>query len=149
MGLQAYCKDAVGLALCGGGDVIFSVLTPGTRLRPHCGPSNARLTCHLGIRVPCTLEQGCRIRVAADAPRGWQEGRCIVFDDSFEHEVFFAEADSAQPYPGERVVLLANFWHPDFELKNDPEWRQRSDAIMAAVDVETLPQTALMKAMPY
>ena len=49
--LQTFCGDATGLAFCGGGDVIFSVLTPGTKLRPHCGPSNARLTCHLGIRV--------------------------------------------------------------------------------------------------
>merc|ERR1712139_458139 len=90
--LQRHCRDATGLAFCMGGDVIFSVLTPGTRLRPHCGPSNSRLTCHLGIRVPRTLEQGCKIRVAADAPRGWEEGRCLVFDDSFEHEVFAREA---------------------------------------------------------
>lgn len=144
--LQRHCMDAVGLALCGGGDVIFSVLTPGTRLRPHCGPSNSRLTCHLGVRVPCTLEQGCRVRVAADAPRGWEEGQCIVFDDSFEHEVVYEEASPSEAYPGERVVLLANFWHPGFEFKNDPEWRAKSDQVMARIEVESLPQTALAKA---
>lgn len=143
--LQTHCADATGLAFCGGGDVIFSVLTPGTRLRPHCGPSNARLTCHLAIKVPRSCQQGCHIRVAAEEPRGWEEGRCLVFDDSFEHEVVFAEAKGDEPYPGNRVVLLANFWHPDFGFKNDPEWRQKSDAMMASVDVETLPQTSIMK----
>eukprot|EP00811_Abedinium_folium_P017054 NODE_2597_length_2184_cov_6.882839.p1 GENE.NODE_2597_length_2184_cov_6.882839~~NODE_2597_length_2184_cov_6.882839.p1 ORF type:complete len:632 (+),score=181.46 NODE_2597_length_2184_cov_6.882839:139-1896(+) len=138
--LQQHCADATGLAFCGGGDVIFSVLTPGTTLRPHCGPSNTRLTCHLGIRVPRTLKQGCRIRVAAEPPRGWDEGRCIVFDDSFEHEVIY---EDAEPYQGERVVLLANFWHPDFEFKNDPQWRTKSDALMASCGIETLPQTTV------
>lgn len=142
--LQQHCRDATGLALCCGGDVIFSVLTPGTVLRPHCGPSNSRLTCHLAIKVPRSLEQGCHLRVAVEPPRGWEEGRCLVFDDSFEHEVIYAEAPSHEPYPGERVVLLANFWHPDFEFKNDPQWRQRSDELMANVDVESLPKTALM-----
>jgi aspartate beta-hydroxylase len=146
--LRTYCGDATGSSLCGCGDVIFSVLTPGTRLRPHCGPSNARLTCHLGIWVPRSLEQGLRIRVAADEPRGWQEGRCLVFDDSFEHEVFYEEPKADEPYPGDRVVLLANFWHHDFEFKNDPEWRQKSDAAIAALEVESLPQTAMMKHMP-
>jgi len=144
--LQTHCRDATGLALCGGGDVILSVLTPGTRLRPHCGPSNSRLTCHLGIRVPKTVREGCRIRVAAEEPRGWEEGKCVVFDDSFEHEVEFDAGNPMDPYPGDRVVLLANFWHPDFEFKNDPEWRSKSDEVMASVEIESLPQTAVMKA---
>lgn len=144
--LTTHCRDAVGLALCGGGDVIFSVLTPGTRLRAHCGPSNSRLTCHLGIHVPKTVEQGLKIRVAADAWRGWEEGRCVVFDDSCEHEVIYEEASPDEAYPGDRVVLLANFWHPDFEFKNDPEWREKSDKMMASIEVESLPQVAIMKA---
>lgn len=141
--LQTHCRDATGLAFCGGGDVIFSVLTPGTRLRPHCGPSNARLTCHLGVRVPRTRQQGCFIRVAADEAREWEEGRCLVFDDSFEHEVVYEKTES--PILEDRVVLLANFWHTDFAFKNDPQWRERSDEMMASCDVETLPQTAVMK----
>lgn len=141
--LQTHCRDATGLAFCGGGDVIFSVLTPGTRLRPHCGPSNARLTCHMGVRVPRTRQQGSFIRVAADEARGWEEGRCIVFDDSFEHEVVYDKSES--PILEDRVVLLANFWHPDFGFKNDPQWRERSDEMMASCDVESLPQTAVMK----
>jgi len=146
--LQTHCADAVGLALCGGGDVIFSVLTPGTQLRPHCGPTNARLTCHLGIRVPRTAAQGLSLRVANEAPRGWEEGRCLVFDDSFEHEVIFADPGANEPYAGERVVLLANFWHPAFKFKNDVQWRERSEEGMADVGLETLPQTALANVSP-
>jgi len=143
--LQEHCRDATGLALCGGGDVIMSSLAPGTRLRPHCGPSNSRLTCHMGIKVPKTKEQGCWIRVAAEEKRGWEEGRCMVFDDSFEHEVVYEEPSVHEAYPGDRVVLLANFWHTDFDFKNDPEWRSKSDEMMASVDVESLPKTSLMK----
>jgi len=142
--LRQHGHDATGLALCGGGDVIFSVLAPGTRLRPHCGPSNARLTCHLGIRVPWSASQGLHIRVAAETPRGWEEGRCLVFDDSFEHEVIFKEAGPSEPYPGERVVLLLNFWHPDFEFKNDPDWRSKSDTATGSVEVESLPKTDIV-----
>jgi aspartate beta-hydroxylase len=36
-----------------------------------------------------------------------QEGRCVVFDDSFQHE---AANDSPRP----RVVLVLDVWHPDF-----------------------------------
>jgi len=146
--LTTHCRDATGLAFCVGGDVIFSVISPGTRLRPHCGPSNSRLTCHLGITIPRTLEQGCKIRVANEPARGWEEGKCIVFDDSFEHEVFYEEAGPHEAYPGDRIVLLLNFWHPDFEFKNDPQWRQKSDEALGSMEIESLPQTALMKAAP-
>ena len=38
--------------------------------------------------------------------REWTEGECLVFDDSWEHEVHHrGDAD--------RVVLLINFWHPE------------------------------------
>jgi len=80
---------------------VFSRLTPGTHLRAHCGPTNTHLTCHLGLRVP----GGCSLRVGGET-RSWEEGRCVVFDDSFEHEVWH-QGDTA------RVVLLIRFWHPD------------------------------------
>ncbi|CAE7894385.1 ASPH, partial [Symbiodinium sp. KB8] len=88
--------------LCEGEETaLFSRLTPGTQLKPHCGPSNLHLTCHLGLKVP----PGCAIRVGHEW-RTWEEGRCLVFDDSFEHEVRHDGADN-------RLVLLVRFWHPD------------------------------------
>lgn len=83
------------------GNAMFSKLTPGARLHPHCGPTNTRLTCHFGIEVP----PGCGMRVGSET-RQWRAGECLVFDDSWEHEVWNGGSRS-------RVVLLVNFWHPD------------------------------------
>ncbi len=105
----------------------FSVMTPGTRVAPHCGFINARIRCHLGLVVP----EGARMRVGEET-RPWTEGRAFVFDDSFEHEVF---------NDGEhgRAVLLFDVWHPDLtEVEKRalthmmPVWRSflyRDDAL--------------------
>jgi Aspartyl/Asparaginyl beta-hydroxylase len=85
---------------------MFSALNPGGRLVPHCGPWNFRLTMHLGLIVP----EGGWIRVAEET-RTWQEGRCLLFDDSFEHEVQMHASST-------RIILLLHLWHPDL---TDPE----------------------------
>ena len=87
------------------GHALFSVLEPGTHILPHCGPSNYRLRLHLGLVVP----EGCRIRVG-DETRTWEEGRVLVLDDSFQHEVW-NDSDS------QRIVLIVDIWHPDFSEK--------------------------------
>jgi len=117
--LTERCADSTGLAFCGGGEVAFRVLSPGTRLRPHCGPTNLRLTCCLGVSVPLGAEPG--ITVGDEAPKPWIEGSCLVFDDSHEH---YEELDEMAE--GDCVVLLLHFWHPAFEHKNDPEWKGKS-----------------------
>jgi aspartyl/asparaginyl beta-hydroxylase (cupin superfamily) len=88
--------------------VFCSVLSGGSHIKPHCGPVNTRLTCHLGLVVP----EDASIRVGTNMVR-WQEGKCLVFDDSFEHEVW----NNSEK---ERVVLLIQFWHPD--LTKDEIW---------------------------
>jgi aspartate beta-hydroxylase len=93
-------------AAAGIGVVTLSWLYPGSRIVPHCGGSNARLRIHLGLRVP----GGAQIRVG-DEVLTWQEGRCIMFDDSFEHEVWH---DGDAP----RVVLLMDVCHPDLDPAN-------------------------------
>jgi len=85
--------------LCG--LVCFSVLAPNTHVLPHCGPSNVRLRCHLPVKIP----PGCRLRVARRTVE-WTEGESIVFDDSFEHEVWNT---SSSP----RAVLMFDILHPD------------------------------------
>ena len=84
-----------------GGLAYFSTLAPGARVAPHTGPTNMRLRCHLGIDVP----EGCGLRVGGTT-HTWQEGRCVVFDDSFTHEVWNRSNR-------ERVVLVVDLWHPD------------------------------------
>jgi ornithine lipid ester-linked acyl 2-hydroxylase len=75
----------------------FSLLQPGTHILPHRGYTNEVLRCHLGLIVPA----GCSMRVGSDV-RNWQEGRCLIFDDTVEHEVWH-NGDSR------RVVLLVDF----------------------------------------
>jgi len=99
--LEDLLPGAVAMAKIGAGEIIFSALYPGTRLVPHCASSNNRLTCHLGLLCPA----GPRIRVGKEWAT-WEEGKCMFFDDSFEHEVVH-EGDDV------RVVLLIRFWHLD------------------------------------
>jgi aspartyl/asparaginyl beta-hydroxylase (cupin superfamily) len=81
--------------------VFCSVLGSNSHIAPHCGPVNTRLTCHLGLVIPPDTS----LRVGSEVVT-WQEGKCLVFDDSFEHEAW-NKSDS------ERIVLLIQFWHPD------------------------------------
>lgn len=79
----------------------FSALAPGTSLKPHCGTSNLKLRCHLGLCIP----DDCGIRVGAET-RSWEEGKCIIFDDSFFHQAW-NNSDRT------RIVLLIDLSHPD------------------------------------
>lgn len=99
--LERLLPGAVSMARIGAGEIIFSALHPGTRLLPHCASSNNRLTCHLGLSCP----HGPRLRVGPEWAT-WEEGRCLLFDDSFEHEVVHDGTEV-------RIVLLIRFWHPD------------------------------------
>lgn len=84
-----------------GGLIYVSRMQPGTHIRPHRGPTNLRLRCHLGITVP---EGDCALRVGDDT-RQWQEGRCLVFNDYLEHEAWNHTAQ-------DRIVLIVDLWHP-------------------------------------
>ena len=43
-----------------------------------------------------------------DERRSWSEGKCLVFDDSYPHEVRHIAG-------GPRVVLAMDAWHPALE----------------------------------
>ncbi|XP_023182254.1 aspartyl/asparaginyl beta-hydroxylase-like isoform X11 [Xiphophorus maculatus] len=87
---------------CKRGQIKFSVMQPGTHVWPHTGPTNCRLRMHLGLVIPAP---GCRIR-CTDQTREWEEGKVLIFDDSFEHEVW-QEADSY------RLIFIVDVWHPE------------------------------------
>lgn len=81
----------------------FSRLAPGTHITPHtgyAGYSGYVLRCHLGLEIP----EGCAIRVG-DETREWQSGKCLVFDDSVEHEAWNRGSRV-------RTVLLIDFRNP-------------------------------------
>lgn len=83
-----------------GPNVFFSILEPRTRIPPHTGVTNARLTVHLPLIVP----SGCRFRVGGET-REWIPGRAWVFDDTIEHEAW---NDSDAP----RAILIFDIWNP-------------------------------------
>jgi aspartate beta-hydroxylase len=85
----------------------FSALAPGTHVKKHHGPTNKKLRCHLPLVVP---ESRCRLR-AGDEIVNAQEGKCFVFDDSFEHEAW--NDDDARS----RIVLIIDVWHPDLSAQ--------------------------------
>lgn len=94
--------------------VTFLRLEAGAVLAPHCGPKNTRLTAHLGLIVP-QYPEPASLRIGEPAEDGsdrhtWQEGKVIVFDDSYLHE-------AKNPANDARYVLYASLWHPDFDSK--------------------------------
>ena len=98
--------------------VLFSLLRPGTRIRPHHGFMNARLICHLPLIIPSE----CGLRVGNET-RAWQEGELLVFDDSIEHEAWNLSNEL-------RVVLIFDIWRPELSDKE----RMLVAATLEAVD---------------
>ena len=84
-----------------GTSAMFSALTPGTHLEAHSGPTNAVISLSMGLIIPA----GCVIRVGTEE-RSWREGECLVFDDTYEHEVW-------QRGDATRFVMLLEAWHPE------------------------------------
>lgn len=81
----------------------FSILEPGYHITPHRGVTKGILRCHLGLVVPDRRED-CWMRVDQQKCV-WQPGKCLVFDDTYEHEVL-------NDTPQQRVVLLFDFERP-------------------------------------
>jgi aspartyl/asparaginyl beta-hydroxylase (cupin superfamily) len=82
---------------------MFSILSPRKHILDHRGPYKGVLRYHLGLIVPREAEN-CRIRVGEDI-RHWDEGKSMIFDDTFNHEVW-NETDET------RVVLFVDVLRP-------------------------------------
>ena len=50
------------------------------------------------------------MRVGREPPRQWVEGRTVLFDDSFEHEVW-------NDTPSPRLILCVDMWHPALDTE--------------------------------
>ena len=87
----------------------FSILAPGTHIPAHRGVSKGLITCHLGLIGP--RDGDVRMRVGSRVVR-WAEGETLVFDDTYDHEVW-------NDTQGTRVVLLIQFERP---LRNPGKW---------------------------
>ena len=62
----------------------FSILEGGKSIPPHDGPFCGILRYHLALKVPQKNPPLIRIK---DQSYTWQEGKSVMFDDTWEHEV--------------------------------------------------------------
>nr|XP_055205263.1 aspartyl/asparaginyl beta-hydroxylase isoform X3 [Gorilla gorilla gorilla] len=99
---------------CRRGQIKYSIMHPGTHVWPHTGPTNCRLRMHLGLVIP---KEGCKIRCANET-KTWEEGKVLIFDDSFEHEVW-------QDASSFRLIFIVDVWHPELT----PQQRRSLPAI--------------------
>lgn len=90
-------------AVPGAQTAFFSILSPHMHIPAHCGPYKGVIRCHLGLIVP-KPEELCRIRVDQTIAQ-WEEGKCMFFDDTYEHEVW-NDTDEV------RVVLFMDVLRP-------------------------------------
>ena len=90
----------------------LSSLQPGTHIAAHCGVTNTKLRAHLPLQVPVPSystastsrstttsssssssstrsRRRSGLRVGSAPLKQWTEGKLLVFDDSFEHEVWW------------------------------------------------------------
>jgi beta-hydroxylase len=82
---------------------MISILSPHKHILDHRGPYKGVLRYHLGLIVPRDAP-ACRIRVGDDV-RHWEEGKSLIFDDTFNHEVW-NDTDET------RVVLFVDVKRP-------------------------------------
>jgi ornithine lipid ester-linked acyl 2-hydroxylase len=117
---------------------MISILSPRKHILDHRGPYKGVLRYHLGLIVPEEAE-ACRIRVGEDV-RHWEEGQSMVFDDTFNHEVWndtdetrvvlFVDVLRPLPLPESlvnRAIIKANGFSP-FVLdakRNQEAWERR------------------------
>jgi beta-hydroxylase len=98
---------------------MFSILSPRKHILDHRGPYKGVLRYHLGLIVPADAP-ACRIRVGEDI-RHWEEGKSLMFDDTFNHEVW-NDTDET------RVVLFVDVLRP-----LPAPWDQLNRAIVKAI----------------
>jgi ornithine lipid ester-linked acyl 2-hydroxylase len=125
-----------GLALA-----FFSVLAPGMHIKRHRGSYKGVLRCHLGLIVP---EPRTNVRMqVADKMIHWEEGKCVIFDDTHKHEVWndtdgirvVLLFDVRRPLPGwltlvNKAALGLGYYLPEVRhlLRTQREWEARPSA---------------------
>ncbi len=128
---------------------MISILSPRKHILDHRGPYKGVLRYHLGLIVPQDAAS-CRIRVGEDV-RHWEEGKSLMFDDTFNHEVWndtdetrvvlFVDVMRPLPFPESAInaAIVKAIGYSPFVLdakRNQEAWERRflerrSDALHA------------------
>lgn len=129
---------------------MFSILSPRKHILDHRGPYKGVLRYHLGLIIPQDRES-CRIRVGDDI-RHWEEGKSLIFDDTFNHEVWndtdetrvvlFVDVIRPLPFPESlinkliiKVIGISPFVQD--AKRNQEAWEKRYREFKAAQAAET------------
>ena len=83
-------------------EAFFSILEGGKPIPAHDGPYRGYLRYHLGLVVPEKDPPSIRLK---DQVYTWKEGESVLFDDSWDHEVY-------NQCDGDRVVLIVDIRRP-------------------------------------
>jgi aspartate beta-hydroxylase len=87
-----------------------SFLAPHKHIPPHRGPFRGIMRFHLGLVIPKQPDgRPATIMMINHEERRIADGECMLWDDTFEHEVL---NNSDQP----RVALLLDVWRPQMPL---------------------------------
>jgi len=118
---------------------LFSTLKPRCHIKPHIGYyqySEKILRVHMGIVIP----KGCIIKVNGEE-RTWEEGKCIVFDDTFRHEVWNPSYDTT------RIVLMLDIEFKGNVSDRNPEFYAKSAKQAEQFGTEALISKDLINAL--
>lgn len=120
-------------------DAYYSWLDPKYHVRGHHSADNFRVRCQLALDIP----DGCFLRVAGES-RTWQEGRALLFDDSFYHE-------AANNSDRHRLIFLTDFWNPDLTLAERRALKAgfgKQEIRLLILNMRELPQSIIDQFMP-
>ena len=81
---------------------MFSILMPGSVIRPHFGPARMSLRYHMGISTPNDDE--CNIKIG-ERTYSWRDGKDVMFDDTMIHSV---RNNTTKP----RIILFLDIERP-------------------------------------
>ena len=125
--VPSFCKYSrifPGGLSCRDGRMKLAVLEGRSHVKPHCGLTNTKLRVNLPLIVPSKTSSSIRV---GEITKTLEEGKILVFDDSFEHEVW-NESD------GVRVVLLFDINHPELDEEGIKEYENRLRDIIEDFD---------------
>ena len=110
-------------------EICFSVLQPGTHIMPRHGLTNTRLAMHLPLVVPAD----CALNVFGGAEHAWQEGKLMMFDDTFRHEAWNRSAQTS-------IILQIVCWNPHLDAGERVAVRHLTELIG---QIDNFPQAEL------
>ena len=88
-------------------EIFFASMQPNSSIPYHSDYTNFVLTSHLGIDIPNSGTNQCRLNVGGTAEEQWLNGKVMIFDTSIMHNAINENTEQV------RYILMMRIWHPD------------------------------------